>query len=178
MTFWRFNDEGASLGAALQGSYDPLLVGLSVVIACFAGITALALADRMTASPSRAARIGWQIAGAIALGLGIWTMHFTGMLAFRLAGHPEMQYDAGLTALSLIPAIIGSLATLHLVAQARIRHLHLQLCALALAGGVGTMHYTGMEAMNMPGLRYDATLFAASNVMTYLLAMIVLRIPV
>ena len=176
MMFWRFNDETATLGAALQGSYDPLLVGLSVVIACFAGITALALADRMTASPSRAARIRWHLGGAIALGLGIWTMHFTGMLAFKLVGHPEMQYDAGLTMLSLLPAIAGSLAALHLAAQTETRHLHLQLCALALAGGVGTMHYTGMEAMKMPGLRYDFTLFIASIIITYLLAMLALSI--
>ena len=68
MNFWRFDADSAVLGHPLVGSYDPLLVGLSFVISCFAGITALALADRMTASPSRSAKAWWQLGGAAALG--------------------------------------------------------------------------------------------------------------
>ena len=176
MNFWRFDADSAVLGHPLVGSYDPLLVGLSFVISCFAGITALGLADRMTASPSRSAKAWWQLGGAAALGFGIWSMHFTGMLAFKLPEHADMQYDAGLTLISLLPAMAGSVAALYFISQANFSGLHLQLCSIALAGGIGVMHYTGMEAMQMPGLRYDLPLFIASFGIAYLLALTALSI--
>ena len=176
MNFWRFNNDNPALGMAIQGSYDPIMVGLSIIIACFAGITTLALADRMTASPSRSAKAWWQLGGAVALGFGIWSMHFTGMLAFKLPDHPEIQYDTGLTLISLIPAMAGSMAALYFIAQTSTQGLRLQLCSLALAIGIATMHYTGMEAMKMPGLRYDFTLFVTSIVVAHLLAMTALSV--
>ena len=63
------------------GTYDPLVVALSVLIGVSASYAALDLAGRVTAAhePARAA---WTACGAIAMGIGIWSMHFTGMLAF------------------------------------------------------------------------------------------------
>jgi NO-binding membrane sensor protein with MHYT domain len=65
---------------AMNGSYDPLLVGLSVAVAILASFTALNLANRLLVS-ERTARLWWLTAGAVALGGGIWSMHFVGMLA-------------------------------------------------------------------------------------------------
>lgn len=68
----------------LAGSYNPLLVTLSVVVAILASFTALDMAARVSAAPSRRAALPWLLAGGIAMGAGIWSMHFVGMLAFRL----------------------------------------------------------------------------------------------
>ena len=67
----------------LVGSYDHALVALSVVIAIFAAHAALDLAQRVTSEQGRA-RIFWLSGGATAMGFGIWSMHYIGMLAFRL----------------------------------------------------------------------------------------------
>ena len=67
---------------AIPATYDYRLVSLSVVIAIFASYTALDLAGRVTATRDQA-RLAWLIGGATAMGTGIWSMHYTGMLAFR-----------------------------------------------------------------------------------------------
>lgn len=66
----------------LTGSYDLRLVALSVLVAIVAASAALDLAARVTAGRGTA-RLLWLIGGACAMGLGIWSMHYTGMLAFR-----------------------------------------------------------------------------------------------
>ena len=159
MDFWRFSTDLANTHQLLEGSHDFTLVGLSIVIACFAGITSLSLADRITASTETSSKVWWHLGGAIALACGIWAMHFTGMIAFSLPGH-QMNYNAEITAASIIPAIIGSIAALYFIARNHARGWRLQISALTLAIGIGTMHYAGMEAMEMPGLRYGFSLFA------------------
>ncbi|MGT2479038.1 MHYT domain-containing protein (plasmid) [Methylobacterium oryzae CBMB20] len=82
------------------GTHDLALVALSVLIAAAASYTALDLAARMRATigwPSRA----WLATAAIAMGGGIWSMHFVAMLAFSLPGL-DVGYDLRLTLLSLL----------------------------------------------------------------------------
>src|SRR6266508_4224631 len=67
----------------LHKAYSPLLVILSVLIASAASYTALDLAGRVTASRGRE-RLAWLAGGSLAMGVGIWSMHFVGMLAFHL----------------------------------------------------------------------------------------------
>src|SRR5256886_12866583 len=67
----------------MRGSYDIGLVALSVVIAILASGAALDLANRVTAATGRA-RTLWLAGGAVAMGSGVWSMHYVGMLAFRL----------------------------------------------------------------------------------------------
>jgi hypothetical protein len=88
------------------GSYDLKLVALSLAVAAFASYTALDLAGRVSASRGRAARI-WLVAGAVAMGAGIWSMHFIGMLAFSLPGL-RLAYDLPVTLLSMFAAIVVS----------------------------------------------------------------------
>lgn len=178
MNFWRFDTDNPALGPLLEGQTDPLLVTLSVVIACFAGVTALALADRITASRAASARAWWLTGGALAMACGIWSMHFAGMLAFELPGHHHGGYDAGITIISLLPAILGSMAALYFIADTGTRGWRLQLGSLMLASGIGTMHYTGMEAMQIPGLRYNPGLFVLSIIVAHLLAVAALSIRV
>ena len=82
--------------------YTPLLVALSIVIAVFASYAALDLGARVR-RPDAGPRWAWGAGAAVAMGGGIWSMHFVGMLAFEMALHAA--YDLGLTVLSLVIAI-------------------------------------------------------------------------
>jgi len=172
MNFWRFaNADG--LGTRLEVSYDLALVVLSVGIACLAGYTALMIADRILANRRRAQRRRWLAVGGGAMGVGIWAMHFTGMLAFSMPG--EVQYDLTITLLSVLPALIGSVGALHYIARSALRWREFHLGAALLAAGIGAMHYTGMEAMLMPAsLRYDFAVFALSLGVAHVLSMLAL----
>src|SRR5689334_20506400 len=81
------------------GVYDFRLVALSVIVAALASFTALDLAGRIRAAVNWS-RYAWLAAAAVAMGGGIWSMHFIGMLAFSMPGM-MVSYDFGLTLLSL-----------------------------------------------------------------------------
>ena len=131
--------------------HDPVLVALSILIAALASYTALDLATRMRAASGRVRR-AWLAAAAIAMGGGIWSMHFVGMLAFTLPGI-EISYDPFLTLLSLaIPIVVAAAA--FAVVEGRPRALLASGCAMGI--GISAMHYTGMDAMRMAAsIEYD-----------------------
>ena len=144
----------------LASSYSGILVVFSLVVAVLASYTALIMASRVTGARGRASLL-WLIGGAVAMGFGIWSMHFIGMLAFRLP--IAVGYDLGLTALSLVIAVGSSAFALWLVCLPQLPRRRLCGGALLLGAGIATMHYTGMAAMKMqPGVIYDPWLFAAS----------------
>ena len=146
----------------LIGSYSPALVSISLFVAVLASYTALDLAGRIATAQGRAAHF-WMVGGALAMGVGIWSMHFIGMLAFTLP--VELGYDVPITALSLLTAILSSGFALWLVSQPRLPAWQLAFGALIMGAGISTMHYTGMAALRMqPGIDYDPTLFGASLV--------------
>ena len=68
------------IAAPLVGSYDGRLVLLSIFIAISASYVALDLGGRVTAARGRM-RSAWLAGGAAAMGLGVWSMHYTGMAA-------------------------------------------------------------------------------------------------
>ena len=144
----------------LIGSYSSALVLISLCVAILASYTALDLAGRVATAQGRAAQL-WIIGGAFSMGLGIWSMHFIGMLAFSLP--IELGYDITLTALSLLVAVLSSGFAMWLVGQPSLPLAQLLQGALIMGGGVATMHYTGMAAMQMePGIIYDPVLFFLS----------------
>ncbi|OWY31401.1 putative bifunctional diguanylate cyclase/phosphodiesterase [Herbaspirillum robiniae] len=147
----------------LSATYDSLLVVVSLLVAILASYTALDMAERINTTSnlhSMAARF-WLAGGAVAMGIGIWSMHFIGMLAFRL---PIMLgYDAWITALSLAIAIAVSGYALWTVSRPELPLRRLLKSALFMGIGIAGMHYTGMAAMRMnPGIDYDPLLFLAS----------------
>ena len=144
----------------LQGSYNSLLVLFSLLVAVLAAYTSLEMAGRITTAKGQAAR-WWLMGGAFAMGLGIWSMHFIGMLAFSLP--IRLGYDPAITVLSLSIAVASSAFALWLVCQQTLPATRLAGGAVLMGVGVAGMHYTGMAAMRMePGIVYDAPLFALS----------------
>jgi len=145
----------------LTGSYSPLLVFLSVVVASAASYTALDLAGRLSSVTGRA-RLGWLLGGSLALGVGIWSMHFVGMLAFHLS--IPVTYGVELVALSMLVAIAASGLALVVVSQpGRVGLVALTVAALWMGPAIAGMHYIGMAAMRMQAqLSYRADLVVAS----------------
>jgi len=146
----------------LSGRYEISLVLISILVAIFASYTALRLAGRVTRSQGMAVYL-WTGGGALAMGIGIWSMHFIGMLAFRLP--IPIGYDFSITLLSLLLPIVVSGVALWQVSRPNLRMKRLATSALLMGMGINAMHYTGMAAMRMdPGIVYDPLLFSASVV--------------
>lgn len=144
----------------LPVTYDLLLVVLSIAIAVMASYTALDLSGRAGSTMGRW-RMAWLFAAAVATGAGIWTMHFIGMLAFRLP--MAVHYDLALTATSLVLPMAVTGGALALVMESRPSRARIAAGGLLMGSGIVTMHYLGMAAMEMgAAIRYDTTLVAVS----------------
>src|ERR1700736_6605071 len=133
----------------MPGYYDSRLVALSVFIAVVASYTALDLTARVT-SGRGASRYLWLSGGAIAMGIGIWSMHYIGMLAFRLP--VPVQYDWPTVLLSLLAAILASAVALFVVSRHRMGVIRASLGSSFMGGGIATTHYIGMAAMRLPAM--------------------------
>ncbi|MEX3957194.1 putative bifunctional diguanylate cyclase/phosphodiesterase [Trinickia sp. EG282A] len=143
-----------------DGSYHGWLVLLSFAIAVLASYTALDMASNVSTAKGRSAW-RWLAAGACAMGIGIWSMHFTGMLAFSLP--IPLGYDPAITGASLLIAIASSAFALWWVSRPSLSWRSVIGGALVMGAGISSMHYTGMAAMRMmPGIQFDRSLTAAS----------------
>jgi signal transduction histidine kinase len=146
----------------MTASYNLWLVGLSFLIAAVASYTTLDLAKRVR-TPDRTAALGWWLAGALAMGTGIWSMHFVGMLAYSLP--VPLGYDYGATLLSWLAAVGVSAIALGLAAGEKLGRLRLLGGALTMGAGICSMHYIGMLALSMdPPIRWSAGIVALSAV--------------
>lgn len=151
--------------AELAVTYNFWLVALSFAVATLASYTALDLAHR--AHGSEPAHVGrWLMGGASAMALGIWSMHFLGMLAFHMPC--GMHYSVLLTALSFVMAIVPAAIALWLLRDVKTQTPRLLLGAVLMGTGVVAMHYTGMAAMRTSAsLQYTRWLVAASVLIAY-----------
>ncbi|QNR98371.1 EAL domain-containing protein [Stenotrophomonas sp. 169] len=144
----------------MTGSYSQSLVLFSLLVAILASYTALDMAGRLATTQGRVAR-WWLAGGATAMGLGIWSMHFIGMLAFKLP--IPIGYDLAITFYSLAVSVGASAYALWLVSRPLLPTHRLVAGAVLLGLGIATMHYLGMAAMRMqPGIDYDPLWFTAS----------------
>ncbi|TDR12506.1 multi-sensor hybrid histidine kinase [Marinomonas communis] len=161
----------------VQGQYDSPLVILSILLASSASFFALRLAETARHIVLARYRHIATATGALILAGGIWSMHFVGMLAFKLPHH--MDYDWFLTVLSLIPAFVASLIVLKSLIYVQEKDaLSLRLTlrnGVIVGAGIGTMHYVGMAAMDMHlTVKYNPYLFALSVVVAVVLACVAL----
>jgi two-component system sensor histidine kinase/response regulator len=150
----------------LTATYDFRLVALSVVIAIFASYAALDLAGRVTAARNNA-RMAWLIGGAVAMGTGIWSMHYTGMLAYHLP--VAVYYHIPTVILSLVAAIASSFIALLVVSRPKVSLGHVAVGSLLMAVGISGMHYTGMASMRMSAMHHWDTIFVVLSVVIALI---------
>ena len=141
-------------------TYDSGLVALSIAVAIFVSYTAFRLVARV-ADAAHPMPYYWLIGGASAMGIGIWSTHFIGMLALSMP--MRLRYDVPLTLASLLIAIVSSWAALQIARAARRGLGRLGVGGLVMGGGIAGMHYLGMAALDVaPAIRYRPALVAAS----------------
>ncbi len=157
------------------GVFNPLLVFLSVLVAVVASYAAILLGEVAARLPAGLARSKWLLSGGLILGLGVWTMHFVGMLALTLPC--SVAFVPWLTALSMLPAIMACGWVMNLMTQPEPPGRRAFSGAVVLlALGVATMHFSGMAAMRLEGLlRYDPLMFYVAVLGCLLLAFFALK---
>jgi two-component system, sensor histidine kinase and response regulator len=156
----------------MAGSYNYGLVALSVLIAVAASYAALDLAGRVSAARG-GVRALWLGGGAAAMGTGIWSMHYVGMLAFRLP--VPVEYDWPTVLLSLAAAIAASAIALFVVSREKMGLLRAIVGSVFMGGGIAGMHYIGMAAMRMPAMcHYSKLIVTVSVVLAIVISFVAL----
>jgi len=158
----------------LIGSYNYALVALSVLIAIFASYAALDLAGRVTAA-SGWTRAVWLLGGAGAMGTGIWSMHYIGMLAFILP--IPVAYHWPTVLLSLFAAILASVVALGVVSRQKMGWFRALAGSVVMGAGIASMHYIGMAGMRLPAIcQFNSFLVVLSVVFAVLISLAALWI--
>jgi methyl-accepting chemotaxis protein PixJ len=161
-----------SQDVTIIGSYNFGLVALSVIIAIISSSVALNLASRLRGADN-SERFRWTLGGAFVMGFGIWSMHFTGMLAYDL-GMP-VRYDLPTVLISLVAAIGAAAVALNVIYRQGISLPRILLGGLFMGAGIGVMHYVGMYAMRMDAqTHYDVRFFLLSVVVAVVVATVAL----
>ncbi|MET0282116.1 MAG: EAL domain-containing protein [Steroidobacteraceae bacterium] len=144
----------------MTGSYETWTVALSVLVAVAVSYAALNVSARIARARGLAARM-WLAGGALTMGVGIWAMHFIGMMAFRLP--VPLAYNLFITLLSLALTVAASAYALRIASAPALPPAKVLQSGVILGLGISAMHYVGMDAITIePGVRYEPRLFAAS----------------
>ena len=160
--------------AKMNGTYDYWLVSLSVALAMAASYAALDLAGRVTSAHGRGRAI-WLGFGAIAMGVGIWAMHYIGMLALTMP--MRIAYDVPTVVLSLLAAISASGVALFVVSQPKMSLRQLIAGSAVMGSGIAAMHYAGMAAMRVPAvIVYNKGIVAFSIVLAIAISLVALHL--
>ncbi|MGO4379313.1 MHYT domain-containing protein [Pseudoduganella sp. RAF19] len=151
------------------GIYNPWLVVLSVVVASFSSWMGLQMAGQSARAVNPKLRNAALLTGSLALGSGVWAMHFIGMLAFNLC--TPVSYDPLITVISMLPSMAASWVALSLLGRQHMSWGRLLEGGVLVGAGIGAMHYSGMAAMRSAlVLRYDPWIFGLSIVVAVALA--------
>lgn len=157
-----------------QGEYSLSIVFLSIVIAFLASFTALSLNERIRKN-GFFGRNFWLILASIAMGMGIWAMHFIGMSAFRLP--VSMQYNLTATVLSVFPAVMASYLAFYISNRTNSTRWPQVIAGITMGIGIALMHYIGMSAMEMDiKYAYRPFLFILSIMIAILVSYVALYI--
>lgn len=141
--------------------YSLPIVAVSYALATIGAYVAIILLQFIRGLPHQRLRTLGIALGAITLGTAIWSMHFTGMLAYRM----DMQhsYSPMMTLLSGLVAVAFSFGVYKVLTAPTVPVQHMLLAAPLLGIGIAAMHYTGMAAMEMKAdIYYRSDLFSLS----------------
>ena len=154
----------------MKGSYDYGLVALSIVLAMFASYAALDLAGRITSTQGRA-RTLWLSGGAIAMGLGIWAMHYVGMVALTMP--LAVSYHLPTVLVSLMAAMAASAVALFVVSRTKTTVWMEVSGSIVMGSGIAAMHYIGMDALRCAAvISYDLRIVVLSVVLAIALSLV------
>jgi len=137
------------MGSTTELGFGWVTPALSYVMACVGAALGLRCMARALAASGRARR-GWLLQASVALGVGIWTMHFVAMLGFSVSGS-LVRYDALPTVASLLVSIAVVGVGVFTVGHVRPRAVALTAGGNLMGIGVAAMHYLGMSAMHVSG---------------------------
>ncbi|WP_214700047.1 bifunctional diguanylate cyclase/phosphodiesterase [Exiguobacterium sp. s57] len=158
----------------LSSSYNLPLVILSIAVAIFAAGVSLDISSHLKYAKHASQHV-WVVAGAFSLGLGIWAMHFIGMLAFHLQA--DVTYHFGIVLLSILPAVFASGLAFRIISQLETRPTQFIFVSFLISVGVVSMHYIGMESMQMNAvLTYDPVMWIASVLVAFAASLVGLYI--
>ena len=125
--------------------HDPYLVALSVVIAILGGYTGFGLTARIRGTPDASHRL--LLAGAaFFLAIGIWTMHFVGMLAAPLPAGTVYLVLPTIVSFLICALVVG--ISLFFVSVGEPSMLRVVSSAVLLGVGIASMHYVGMHGLS------------------------------
>ncbi|MBH0017921.1 MHYT domain-containing protein [Pseudoalteromonas sp. NGC95] len=159
----------------INGVYDPVLVCISILVAIFASFFTIRLIDLAKETNFSSYQRLANITAATVFSVGIWSMHFIGMLAFSLC--TNISYDPIVTLISFLPALFACLYAVSMLANNDGNLKILLICSVLLGAGIGTMHYSGMAAMDLsPLIRYEPLTFCLSIILAIVLSFIALYI--
>ncbi len=168
INFWRLVDSDLVQAPVLEGMHNHWLCAMAMLMAILAAGVLLPVINRYHNGNQRY-RGFWLCCGSMAMGTGIWAMHFTAMLAYRLP--LTVSYDVLITAISIVPAVLASAHCIISYSPQDPLKRPLYQPAASLAVGIGAMHYLGMEAIIVSAdMYYQPGLFLLSIVAAYLLA--------
>jgi NO-binding membrane sensor protein with MHYT domain len=160
--------------AVLDGHYQPHLVVVSVLLAILASYAALDVTGRITVAHGKARSL-WLVWGAVAMGLGIWSMHYIGMLAYILP--VPVLYDWPTVLASLLAAIVASGIALWIASRPGVGTVGLGIGAVLMGAGIASMHYIGMDARRLPAMcHYSPGLVGLSVVLAIATALVALQL--
>ncbi|MDQ0484593.1 bifunctional diguanylate cyclase/phosphodiesterase [Guptibacillus hwajinpoensis] len=157
----------------MSGQYNLWIIILSIFIAIIASYSALDLAGRVSHAKGLR-RWVWIVGGAGAMGIGIWSMHFIGMLAFSMS--IPMTYDLSLVFLSIGASFLGALIALIAVGSQNQTNIRLIIGTVFMACAIVAMHYIGMEAMEKVIITYNRLLLGLSILIAVVASFIALKL--
>jgi NO-binding membrane sensor protein with MHYT domain len=128
------------MDSTIVGSYNHPVAALAVCISVLASYTALDLAERVIACYGMLRWQVWLISGGVVLGIGIWSMHYTAMWAFRLPVH--VRYDWPIAVLSLVEGIAASILALFIVSRKTMGWRAAFVSSLLQGAAISGLHYT------------------------------------
>ena len=107
------------------------------------------------------------------MGIGIWAMHFTGMLAFQLP--VPIKYHLPTILAALLVAIFASAVALYVASRHKMGWVEASTGSLIMGAGIASLHYIGMAAMRLPAItRYSPLLVTGSVLLAVLFSLIAL----
>jgi PAS domain S-box-containing protein len=163
-----------SADAVITGSYDYGEVARSILIAIAASYAALELAGRITAASGRT-RTSWLAGGAIAMGIGIWDMHFKGLLAYRLPIPVAYHWPTVLAAFAV--AVFASAVALYIVSRQKMGPVRVWSGSFVMGSGIAGLHYINMAAMRLAAVcRFDLRIVILSVVLAIVFSLAALML--